>query len=519
MEGLKTVPLPGIFSRGVFQDKAVFNVPESFTTQANNIRIIAGSSVIRKWYNIHATPDLVDIEKPIRGMITNGGEMYVARDKKLQTIAAGAYVDVAGATFSDDYKVEFLTFWPYIIALTGIWYPYVYDIKSSTRTQLTSTNIEVDGKPSIGAIYGYGSYVIGGENGNILYMSRWATKTNQEYVYDRVGSGAEQILLKWWKGIGIAATLNRLFIWTESGIEFISTSTMTTVGGVTTTLTLPLWWENQPMSQRSIIVADEVIYFPTKTWQINTIGYVQGITDPQVGNISQTQEQSLNQFFEWLEEDQSDAFGYYNKKDKELVRYFKRKWAIFNDVCLVFDIVGNNFLIDTNRFGIAGARVDTKYYVWSSINGIVYQVDVGKMDDEESISWNRYSKVMYFGSPRKRKILREVEISGEIAAGATINVDIIVDGNVKYTTTIDGNKYQTLGLGSEPQWSVETWWESWESDVLYPFNKIISRWQIRLKWIWFQFRFYWDSEGRDIVLSDMAVGIKYTDGTELKNKI
>lgn len=519
MQGVKTIPLTWIFSKGNYQDRGIFNVPVSYSPDTINTRIVKWSTVLRNGYRRVAV-DEDTLTKKVRGIVSLK-DMYVARNSKFQKVnlTTWLYEDVATATFSGDYKVNFMTFDKYIIALTGDGFPYVYDIIANTRTQLTSSNIAVDAKPTIGAIYGYGSYVIWWPNGNIVFMSRGATKTNPEYIFDWVWSGAEQLLLKGGKAVGIASTLNRLFIWTEKGIEYISKETMTNVGNTTATLTLPLWWENQPASQWAIVVADEVIFFFTKSIGVKTIGYTQGITDPQIGNISETATNSMRTFFDSLDEDQSDCYGYYNKTQRTVTWYVKKKGSIYNDTCLVYDIVGDNFFVDTNRFGIAGTRHNGKEYVASSINSALYENDIGKDDDDVGIGWYRYTKRIDAGNPNKRKVLREIGISGEIPDGGEIMMDIIVDGKVRYTTSIKWVFSEAIGLWSWPQGSNPVWWEKGSPWSLYPFNKIISRWQLRFKWLRFQFKFYGNTIWEDFVLSDMNIGMKMLDNTDISEKI
>lgn len=524
MEWLKTQSLSGVFSKGNYQDRGVFNVLHSFSPYTINTRTLSGSTVLRNGFTSVAV-DKTKIQSKIQGMTALNNTLYAVFDKKLKKVnlVTGEYEDIPTAEFSDDYNVEFINFDKYVIALTGIWLPYVLNTTTNTWTQLTNTNIEDGANPKIGAIYGYGSYVIGWPNGNILYMSRGATKNNIEYVYDWKWTGSEQIMLKGWKGLWIVSTLNRLFIWTETGIEYISKETMTSVGNVTTTLTVPLWWENRPVSQRSIVVADEVIFFVTSAWnsiQIKSIWYVQGITDPQVGNISETTTVSLRWFFEQLDTNQSECYGYYNKAQRTVTWYFKKKGSIINDVCLVYDIIWDNFFIDTGKFWRCGSFCNNTYYVGSGLNNVTYNVDVGYDDDGNAIGWERYTKKFDFWHPNKRKVLREVWISGELPDWGEIFVDIIVDGKIKYTTKIEQNEsWEMMWFGNDALWSQKIGWEKGSPQKYYLFNKLITRGQIRLKGLRYQFRFYGNKPWKNFVLSNMNVAVKALDNTDLWDQI
>lgn len=513
---MKPIVLDGIFSKWVIQDRWEYTMDIPYSPDARNIRLVNGNTVMRNGYVARAIDD-TNIGKIPQGM-TSLDNIYVARNSKLQKInlTTGLYEDVAGATFSGDYPVEFVTFGKFVICLTGVWYPYILNTTSGTRTQLTSTNIEAVGNPKFWATFAYGSYVSGWAEGNILYMSRWATKANPEYVYDRVGTWSEQLYMKW-RILGMVATLNRLFIRTEKGIEYLSKDTIATVWGVTTTLSVPLSWENQPASQRSIVVADDLVFFLTKTLQVKSLNYTPWVTEAQVGNISERPSQSIRSFFDMLEVDQSASYGYYNKTQRTVTWYLKKKGSTFNDVCLVYDIINDCFLIDSNRFGWCGTFFNGSYYVGSNLNSYTYEADIGYDDDWALINWYRYTKRINFSSPNKRKVFREVGTVWQNTPRGEIWVDVIVDGKLQYSTIIDWWDMGSISwYWSSPTGSTPIGWEFPTESSLRFFNKLITRGQLRSKWVWIQLKYYGST---DFVLSSVSMWVKALDSTDLWDKI
>lgn len=517
---MKPIVLDWIFSKGVIQDKGEYTMDLPYSPDALNIRLVNWNTVLRNGYVARAIDD-TNIDKIPQGM-TSLDKIYVARNSKLQSVdlVNNEYDDVAWATFSGDYPVEFITYWKFVIALTWVWFPYVLNTGTGTWTQLTATNIETWANPSIWATFAYGSYVIGWPNGDILYMSRWATKANPEYVYDWSGTGAESLQLRWGRWLWIAAALSKLYIWTEKGIEFLSKDTIATVWWVTTTLTIPMSWENRPASQRSIVVADDIVFFITDTLQIKSLNYTPWVTDPQVWNISERPSQSIRTFLDTLDPDQSKSCGYFNKVQRTVTWYLKSKWSTYNNKCLVYDIINDTFLFDSNKLGRCTTYFNGSYYVGSNLNSYTYETDTGYDDDGAAIGRYRYTKRINLGSPNKRKLLREVWIIWQLPQWGKFYCDVLVDWNLQYTATIEAWSVIWFSwYGSQPIWAIPIWWEFPVASQLEFFNKLITRWKLRSKWVRFQFKFYGNELGRDFVLSSMTLWAKNLDSTDLSDKI
>ncbi len=64
------------------------------------------------------------------------------------------YDDVGGiATLSGDYPVSFVRFGKYIIILTGLGYPYVFNEETNSMSQLDVSDINVDAVPRFGDVF------------------------------------------------------------------------------------------------------------------------------------------------------------------------------------------------------------------------------------------------------------------------------------------------------------------------------------------------------------------------------
>ena len=53
---------------------------------------------------------------------------------------------------------------------------------------------------------------------------------------------------------------------------------------------------------------------------------------------------------ETLADDQTDSFGYALPKEKLIKRFFKAIGSDKHDLCIVYDVEHNRFLVDNNKF-------------------------------------------------------------------------------------------------------------------------------------------------------------------------
>lgn len=51
-----------------------------------------------------------------------------------------------------------------------------------------------------------------------------------------------------------------------------------------------------------------------------------------------------------LDSNQADSFGYFLPKENIIKRFFKTAGATFNDICIVYDIGKDSFLVDTQKY-------------------------------------------------------------------------------------------------------------------------------------------------------------------------
>jgi len=382
----------------------------------------------------------------VKGIASNNGNLYVMLNSKLQQVdlTLGTYTD-KGALPNDN-LVYPVTYGKYTILLSG-GVPYVYD-----GTTLSAVTTYVSGsKPRFGVTFANFTWMAGGDTySNILYISRPTTAANPEYCYDFTGSGADSLILK--SNIeALAVTLDRIFIFQEDRIEWLSRSSYVTIAGSLKWTPNPFATGEQIASPTSpIVVGDKVLYL-TKAKKIKAINYAVGVDQVEISNISDDPVTGINDFMDSLDDDQSQAYGFYDSVAKQAKWYVKSRGSTVNDLVLIYDLVAKTFLVDNNKFFSCVTTHDSKIYAGSMLNGNVYEDETGYDDDGAEIAWYRVSAPFSYGTHSKNKIWKHFEQTGTINTLTTIQQDILVDGNVVDTSTISKDApIQGAGIGANP---------------------------------------------------------------------
>jgi hypothetical protein len=150
--------------------------------------------------------------------------------------------------------------------------------------------------------------------GNILYISRPITLANPEYSYDFTGSGSQQITYDE-NIVALRATLGGLFVITEKKVEFIGANSLQNVAGSAAFISTPIGEGGNPVNNLSVVASGDKIFYLTKNLEIQTVNYIAGVDNPQIGDVSSRPVISIRELLDTIDNDQPSAFGVYNEND------------------------------------------------------------------------------------------------------------------------------------------------------------------------------------------------------------
>lgn len=81
-----------------------------------------------------------------------------------------------------------------------------------------------------------------------------------------------------------------------------------------------------------------------------------------------------------LDDDQSEAFGYYDSGNRLVKFHVKSAGAQFNDTVLIWDLEAKTFLVDDSKFFSCGTVHEKKPYCGSCLNGSTFEDESGTDD-------------------------------------------------------------------------------------------------------------------------------------------
>jgi len=142
-----------------------------------------------------------------------------------------------------------------------------------------------------------------------------------------------------------------------------------------------------------------------------------------------------------LDVDQTASFGYF-LPDKNLIKWFvKTSGATFNDLCIIYDIIKDAFLIDSFKFFYGGVFFKGFNYTISMLEAKVYQDEFAQDDEDSAIPFEYWTKEFYISEPTYKKILWESRTLLDINELASCTQTIWIDGAQKDTKTVGLNNF------------------------------------------------------------------------------
>lgn len=337
---------------------------------------------------------------------------------------------------------------------------------------------------------------------NNLYISAPISATAKENFYDWGWSWAEILVMK--SPIkALTTTKERLFIFTEDSIEFISKASLQTIGG-------QAWFVTEPFSQGDDIVNDNCVvaawskvFYLTNNKEVKAVNYVKGVDRLEVWSLSDVDSVSIQKTLNnLLNDDLSSAFGFYDSKRK-LVKWFVRsKKSTFNDICLIWDLINKTFLIDDNKYFWPLTEYKNRIFAWSSINSTIYEDESGKDDDWDNLHFIRLTAPLTAWT-NSNKVFSSARTSWSINTITKIEKTCLIDWSSVYHDTIEKKKGFASWSWSLPTWSFATWEEIWEIIDTVKFLKYI--WPDKISGVWKNMQFKYDINGKwiDFVLESV----------------
>lgn len=128
-----------------------------------------------------------------------------------------------------------------------------------------------------------------------------------------------------------------------------------------------------------------------------------------------------------LDVDQSASFGHYLPDANIIKWYVKTDGAAFNDLCIVYDIIKDAFLVDSAKYFYDEVFFNGYNYSVSMIEPKVYIDEIYQDDEDTGIEFAYWTKEFYLSDPTYKKILWESRTLLDINELVSLTQEIWID--------------------------------------------------------------------------------------------
>lgn len=159
----------------------------------------------------------------------------------------------------------------------------------------------------------------------------------------------------------------------------------------------------EAISNLAVVAAGDKIFTITKNLQVQTVNYVAGVTNAQIGELSARPVIGIREFMNTVDPNQPTAYGFYNETDKTVQFHIRSLGSPFNDYVLVYDLVNDTWNVDTAKNYGYVVKHGADYYGFSDVNSSVYLDDVGYSDAGIPIEFRIRTQNLNQGTPFQKR--------------------------------------------------------------------------------------------------------------------
>ncbi len=510
-DSAKQINIDWVFSGWYVDNTPETSLSDKFSPYLRNARLDWMAIISRPWHSLLTTLTSGDYPRGISSYLRtlSSNDRILVRHNtdathKLYTITAAwvATSILTAADIASDNRMTFQNVWDVIYCMN--WSDFFGKLNGTTYT-VPSTWI-ASFAPSFSVVFNSSHWASGwATNPNKVYKSVW---NNYE---DFSSTGSDQFTF--WETItGLATNSEALFYFTKNTISVTWVSDIQDIGWSINYTTRGLQVKEWSVNHSSIVSAGNNIYCVTPSNKIIRVTKWQNVDWFEVYELSERQNAWISWIMNSLDIDQTDSFGYFLQKENIIKWYFKSAWSTFNDICIVYDIIHDSFLVDTNCFFYGWINFKWYYYTISNIEPKVYSDEYGYDDEDSAISFRYETKYFDLWIPGIKKELWESGTYVAINLLAQLIQSIVIDGNTVDTKQIDSDN---IPISTGWIWTAEIWtYEIWSGeefswiDTMYNVAIRRTKWNLQKKWYKIKFIYTNDTLSGRVRLENLWMRIE-----------
>lgn len=504
----KSIGLEWVFSWGYVDNTPESLMGDKFSPYLRNARLFGQAIESRPWHTLHATmvANPYGIGSYLRSNPANNVLIVRANQSGTQKLASitesGTITNITTSTsIASDNRMWFENVWDVLYCMNG---SDNYGKLSGTTYTTPTTGIS-NFAPAFWVVFN-----------SSMFASGWSTNSNKVYKsvwdnYDDFNStGSDSFTFQ--EQITWLATNNEaIFYFTKNTVSATGKSDITDTGTTISYITRGIEVKGGAVNHYSIISAWINIYYLTSNNKIVKLARWVNNDWYEIIELSHRKDAWIDKIMATLDEDQTSSFGYYLMQENLIKWFVKSRWASFNDVCIVYDIIKDAFLIDTNKFFYGWVNFQNKNYTISHIEPKVY-IDEFWYDDEDSAIAFRYeTKYFDLWIPTIKKELWESRTYLAINNLASVIQNIIIDGNTIDSKVVDSDNIPIVswGIGTTEigTTAIGTEWFDFNEELQYV-DLLRTRGNLQVKWKRIKYTYTNDTIGGRVRLEGIEMRVE-----------
>lgn len=479
-DSAKDIPIKDVFSLWYADNTPDSTLADWLSPYLRNARLFWKSTESRMWHTLHATLTGIPLwigtylrANPVNNvMIVRANQSWTSKLASVTTDWTVTNI-TTGTDIASDNRMEFVNIGDVLYCMNGS--DWFWKLSWTTYT-VPSTGIS-SFAPSFWVVFN-----------SSLFVSWWSTNSNKVYKsvadnYEDFSSTGSDNFTFWEQIRGIEVANESLFYFTENTISVTGKSDVQDTWTALTYITRWVevkWWA---VNNSSIVSAGTNLYYLTPNNKICILTLGSNQYGFEVLELSHRKYKWIDRIMASLDSNQTDSFWYFLKEENLIKWFVKSRGATFNDICIVYDLIKDAFLVDDNKYFFGWVSFANKNYTISHIEAKVYRDEYGYDDEWAEINFRYETKYFDFEIPTRKKELWESRTFCAINNLAELTQSIIIDGNTVDTKIIDKDNIPiiTWGLGTKEIGTFAVWAEWDPQEEMFYVDLIRTKGNLQVK--------------------------------------
>jgi hypothetical protein len=482
-EWLKLAEKEWVFSGWYVDNTLSINLADYFSPYLRNARLDWQSIKIRPWHQILATLTAGSYPKGIGSYlrVDPANDRLVVRHnqdttEKLVTIQEdGTVLGIDTSTnIASDNRMFFQNVADVVYCMNGSdWFGKL----SWTTYTVPSTGVS-NFAPSFSVVFNSSHWASG-----------WSANPNKVYKsvadnYEDFNSSGSDTFTFSETITGLTASSQALFYFTKNTISVTWPNDIQDTAWTITYTTRTLQTTEGATNNACIVEVGSNVYYLSSSNAINMIAQGANLYGYEVMDLSERAYSGISKLMQSLDKDQSSAFGYLLPWEMLIKWFFRSVGSTFNDVCVIYDITKDKFLVDGQKYFYDWVFFKWNNYTVSMIEPKVYQDEYSQDDEWSPIPFEYRTKEYYVSESTMKKILRESRLLLDINELASLTQTIWMDGALVDTKTLEWSDVFPSGwwgIGTNEIWSYAIGTE-WPEESIWEDDDYVETYILRTKW-------------------------------------